>query len=42
MATLQEQLLKAGIVDEKKAKQLKKEKRKAAKQPKGQVQIDES
>ena len=34
MSSLQEQLLKAGVVDEKKAKQLKKEKRKAAKQPK--------
>ncbi|MBB3047022.1 hypothetical protein FHR99_001258 [Litorivivens lipolytica] len=42
MASLQEQLLKAGVVDEKKAKQLKKEKRKAAKQPKGHVQVDES
>lgn len=42
MSSLHEQLLKAGVVDEKKAKQLKKEKRKAAKQPKGQAQIDES
>lgn len=42
MPTLQEQLLKAGVVDEKKAKQLKKEKRKAAKQSKGQPQVDET
>ncbi|WP_372747330.1 DUF2058 domain-containing protein [Litorivivens sp.] len=42
MSSLQEQLLKAGIVDEKKAKQAKKEKRKAAKQAKGQTQVDES
>lgn len=42
MSSLQEQLLKAGMVDEKKAKQLNKEKRKAAKQPKGQVRVDES
>ncbi len=42
MASLQEQLLQAGIVDQKKAKQLQKEKRKAAKQPKGQVRVDET
>lgn len=43
MASLQEQLLKAGVVDEKKAKKIKKEKRKQAKQtPKGQVLVNES
>ncbi|MFT5033655.1 MAG: hypothetical protein ACI89D_000913 [Bermanella sp.] len=42
MPTLQEQLLQAGIVDPKKAKAINKEKRKAAKQPKGQVRVDES
>lgn len=43
MASLQEQLLKAGIVDKDKAKKLKKEKRKqAAQQPKGKVVIDET
>lgn len=42
MPSLQEQLLQAGMVDPKKAKQLNKEKRKAAKQPKGQVKVDES
>ena len=43
MASLQDQLLKAGMVDAKKAKQLSKEKRKAAKkQPKGQVQVNET
>ena len=43
MASLQEQLLKAGIVDQKKAKKIKQEKRKEAKsRPKGQSQIDES
>ena len=43
MASLQEQLLKAGIVDEKKAKQVNKDKRKQAKQtPKGQAQVDET
>lgn len=42
MASLQEQLLKAGIIDEKKAKQAKKEQRKAAKQNKGQTQPDEA
>ena len=43
MASLQDQLLKAGIVDQKKAKQIKQEKRKEAKsRPKGQVQVDEN
>ena len=43
MASLQDQLLKAGMVDAKKAKQLSKEKRKAAKkQPKGQEQVNET
>jgi uncharacterized protein YaiL (DUF2058 family) len=43
MASLQDQLLKAGIVDEKKAKQLKKEKRKQAKQaPKGHAVANEA
>ena len=43
MASLQEQLLKAGVVDEKKAKQIKKDKRKKAKQtPKGQSIKDEA
>lgn len=43
MASLQEQLLKAGMVDAKKAKQINKEKRKQAKQqPKGQQQQDET
>ena len=43
MASLQEQLLKAGVVDEKKAKQIKKDKRKKAKQvPKGQTLKDET
>lgn len=42
MPSLQEQLLQAGMVDQKKAKQLNKEKRKAAKQPKGQVKVDET
>ncbi len=42
MASLQDQLLKAGIVDKDKAKKIKKEKRKAAKaQPKGQAAVDE-
>lgn len=42
MASLQEQLLKAGIVDKKQAKKIQHEKRKAAKSaPKGQVQLDE-
>jgi len=43
MASLQDQLLKAGIVDKKKAKEIKKEQRKQAKQqPKGSVQVDEA
>ncbi|MEH6581517.1 MAG: DUF2058 domain-containing protein [Halioglobus sp.] len=43
MASLQDQLLKAGIVDKKKAKEINKEKRKKAKkQPKGSVQLDET
>ena len=43
MSSLQEQLLKAGMVDEKKAKKLKKEQRKQAKQtPKGKVQVNEA
>ncbi|MBB5185934.1 MULTISPECIES: DUF2058 domain-containing protein [Zhongshania] len=42
MASLQEQLLKAGMVDEKKVKKLKQEKRKQAKQPKGTVVVNES
>lgn len=43
MASLQDQLLKAGIVDAKKAKKIKQEKRKQAKQqPKGSVQVDEA
>jgi len=42
MASLQEQLLKAGMIDPKKARQLEKEKRKQAKQNKGQPQTDES
>jgi uncharacterized protein YaiL (DUF2058 family) len=43
MASLQEQLLKAGMVDAKKAKQIEKEKRKAARQvPKGQTVVDET
>lgn len=43
MASLQEQLLKAGIVDKKKAKQVEQEKRKKAKQAnKGQPQINET
>lgn len=42
MASLQEQLLKAGIVDKKKAKQVEQEKRKKAKQAnKGQPQVNE-
>ncbi|AZZ93868.1 DUF2058 family protein [Hahella sp. KA22] len=41
--SLQEQLLKAGLVDQKKAKQIKQEKRKQAKQtPKGQQVEDET
>ncbi len=43
MASLQDQLLKAGIVDKKKAKQIKQEQRKETKsRPKGQVQVDEN
>ncbi len=43
MASLQEQLLKAGLADAKKAKKINKEKRQQAKQqPKGQQQIDEA
>lgn len=43
MASLQDQLLKAGIVDAKKAKQIVKEKRKQAKsQPKGHAPVDEA
>ncbi len=43
MASLQDQLLKAGLADAKKAKQINKEKRKQAKQaPKGQQQVDEA
>ena len=43
MASLQDQLLKAGMIDEKKAKKIKKEQRKKAKQiPKGQSQVDET
>lgn len=42
MASLQDQLLKAGVVDDKKAKKIKKEQRKAAKgQQKGKVQVDQ-
>lgn len=43
MASLQDQLLKAGIVDKKKAKEIKKEQRKKAKQtPKGSQPVDEA
>jgi uncharacterized protein len=43
MASLQDQLLKAGIVDKKKAKKIQHEQRKEAKsRPKGQVQLDEN
>ncbi len=43
MASLQDQLLKAGIVDQKKAKKINKEKRKQAKQiPKGEVLVNQS
>jgi uncharacterized protein YaiL (DUF2058 family) len=42
MASLQDQLLKAGIVDKKKAKKIKQEQRKEAKgRQKGHVQVDE-
>jgi len=43
MASLQDQLLKAGIVDKKKAKKIKLNKHTASKkQPKGQVKVDEN
>lgn len=43
MASLQEQLLKAGLADEKKAKAIRNEKRKQRKQqPKGAAQVSES
>ena len=43
MSSLQDQLLKAGIVDKKKAKKIKQEQRKEARsRPKGQVQVDEN
>lgn len=43
MASLQEQLLKAGIVDKKKAKQVEQEKRKQTKQShKGHTQVNET
>lgn len=42
MASLQEQLLKAGVVDQKKAKKISKEKRKTAKQNKGKTVVDDS
>ena len=43
MASLQEQLLNAGVVDAKKAKKIQKEQRKKAKQqPKGKVLVDEN
>ncbi|WBU39779.1 MULTISPECIES: DUF2058 domain-containing protein [Marinobacter] len=43
MASLQEQLLKAGLADEKKAKSIRNEKRKQRKQqPKGAVQVNEA
>ena len=43
MASLQDQLLKAGIVDKKKAKKIQQEQRKEARsRPKGQVQVDEA
>jgi uncharacterized protein YaiL (DUF2058 family) len=43
MASLQDQLLKAGIVDKDKAKKINKEKRKKARQmPKGKVALDEA
>ncbi len=41
MASLQEQLLKAGIADEKKVKKIKQEQRKAKKANKGKPQVDE-
>ena len=43
MSSLQDQLLKAGVVDAKKSKKIQKEKRKQAKQqPKGSQQVDET
>ena len=43
MASLQDQLLQAGVVDKKKAKQLKQEKRKQARQqPKGKPPVDDT
>lgn len=43
MASLQDQLLKAGLVDKKKSQKIEKEKRKKARQtPKGQKPVDES
>jgi uncharacterized protein len=43
MASLQDQLLKAGIIDQKKAKKIKQEKRKQAKQqPKGKAVVNEA
>ena len=43
MASLQDQLLKAGIVDQKKVKKIGKEKRKQARQlPKGEALVDET
>jgi uncharacterized protein YaiL (DUF2058 family) len=43
MASLQDQLLKAGVVDQKKAKKIGKEKRKQARQlPKGETLVDEN
>ena len=43
MSSLQDQLLKAGMVDEKKAKKIKKDKRKQARQtPKGQTVVNEA
>lgn len=42
MASLQDQLLNAGLVDQKKAKQIKQQKRKANKQTKGKPQPDET
>lgn len=43
MASLQDQLLNAGIVDKKKARKIQQEQRKEARsRPKGQVQVDEA
>ena len=43
MASLQDQLLKAGVVDQKKAKKISKEKRKQSRQlPKGETLVDEN